>query len=109
MNLLFDAIAVLMIAFSVPIIRMLRKTKVRPKAVNVQENLSVLRKYFNEGTSPQEVSSAVTLLFRAPYYLIHILTNKGENYDDQKQLKSYTSSLTDKNIVLINSIEGHYE
>lgn len=109
MSLLFNIAAVLMIAFSVSVISMLRKTNTRLKSVNIQEELSVLRKYSDGATSPQKVSSAVVSLFHAPYYFIHILTNKGENYDDQLQLRSYLSSLTDRNLKIINSIEGHYE
>ena len=109
MSLLFNIAAVLMIAFSVFVVLSFRKTDVRNRSVNVQEELSLLRKYFVGEISAKEISSSVTALFYAPYYLIHILANKGENYDDQKQLRSYTSSLTDKNLGLINSIEGHYE
>ena len=78
--------------------------------VSVDDKLTILRDYVtHKSVSHREASEAIVALFVASYFLVHILTNKGENYDDSLQVERYKKSLTVVNLAIINSISGNYE
>lgn len=77
---------------------------------SIEDSLSTLKDYcVRKNISCEEISAAVITLFAVSYYLVHILTNKGENYDDSLQGDKYRKSLTPANLDVINSIRGDYE
>ena len=99
----------LFLIFSFFVIRATNKIT-NSNTVNKDNNLDTLRNYVaDKNVSCKKTSLAVTSLLASSYFLVHILTNKGENYNDSMQAQSYKKSLTSENLEVINSIEGNYE
>lgn len=71
---------------------------------SINEQLGVLKNSVNT----EQKAIAFISLMQLSYVLVHILVNHGNNYDDRKQVESFSDSMTPQVIDKIKEMEGIY-
>ena len=72
------------------------------RQIEIDNNLSIL----NNETNANKLSNAIVELIRSSYILIHVLVNKGKNYDDEVQYARFMDYLTKDAVEKMKSLEG---
>ena len=102
-------VILLFVLFSISVIRAINKIG-SFCTTDTEGKLNTLKDYvLCKNVSCKKTSFAATSLLVSSYFLIHLLPNKGENYNDSLQAESYQKSLTSKNLEVIDSVERNYE
>lgn len=71
----------------------------------VDKNLRILQRQ----EPPTQKAQAFISLMRLSYVLVHTIVNKGNKYNDEKQMKSFCDSLTPQIIDKLYSLEERDE
>ena len=58
--------------------------------------------------APNKAAKAFGRLLNAEYVLLHILQNKGNNYNEKNQIKKYKQSLTKQSVEALFDLEEHH-
>ena len=58
--------------------------------------------------TPDKAAKAFGRLLKEEYVLLHILQNKGNNYNEKKQVRIYRQSLTKQSIDALFGLEEHH-
>lgn len=58
--------------------------------------------------APNKAAKAFGRLLNAEYVLLHILQNKGNNYNEKNQIKKYKQSLTKQSMDALFDLEEHH-
>ena len=73
---------------------------------HINQNLIVIR----DNHSPVEQANAFISLMELRYILVNVISNEGNKYCDDNQLKSAREALKNKRILSkFSELEGHYE
>lgn len=104
LNILALVICVYSAAVIIIMIRLARQKIINSVSGDITPSDALRMFRNNEKFSPEEIACAAAVLVNVSYFSVHIQTNKGENYEDHVQKKSYTESLTPSNLRYINSL-----
>lgn len=77
-----------------------KRSSGRVDSEKIEEFLNILR----NDSNVQNKAMAFIALMQSSYVLIHVLVNKGNNYDDKIQSKQFCSSLSPKRIQMLRKL-----
>ena len=81
----------------------------KEKKKEITENkINKSLKILSGENSIEQKAKAFIVLMQLSYVRVHKLINKGNNYNDQKQIKKFSDTLSYQVVAKINEMEGIY-
>jgi D-arabinose 1-dehydrogenase-like Zn-dependent alcohol dehydrogenase len=70
---------------------------------NISKNLGILE---NANSSQKEKAKAFIALMMFSYVLVHLMSNKGNKYNDKKQIKRFRKHWSNQQFKKLNTLDG---